>query len=243
MSSPRFFSDVPLTSNSSITLPATAANHAIKVLRLQVGDALRLFNGDGHDYSAEIETIRKNEVIVKTGQAIAVSNESRLKITLAQGISAGDRMDFTIQKSVELGIHAIQPISCQRSVVKLSGDRADKRREHWQNVAISACEQSGRAFLPEVGQATSLAKWLSSAPPFATRITLDPLASTRLQDLPLPQGPICLLIGPEGGLTSEEIAMAASQGFTGVQLGPRILRTETAALAALAAINTVWGDF
>lgn len=158
MSSPRFFSDVPLTSNSSINLPATAANHAIKVLRLQVGDTLRLFNGDGHDYSAEIETIRKNEVIVKTGQAAAVSNESRLKITLAQGISAGDRMDFTIQKSVELGIHAIQPISCQRSVVKLSGDRADKRREHWQNVAISACEQSGRAYLPEVGQATSLAK-------------------------------------------------------------------------------------
>jgi 16S rRNA (uracil1498-N3)-methyltransferase len=243
MSSPRFFSDVPLAMNSSITLPATAANHAIKVLRLQVGDGLRLFNGDGLDYNAEIEVIRKNEVIVKTGLAAAVSNESNLKITLAQGISAGDRMDFTIQKSVELGVHAIQPISCQRSVVKLSGDRADKRREHWQNVAISACEQSGRAFLPEVGPASSLSTWLSSAPTFTIRITLDPLANTRLQDLPIPQGPVCLLIGPEGGLTADEIAMAASQGFTGVRLGPRILRTETAALATLAAIHTLWGDF
>lgn len=243
MSSPRFFSDVPLTSNSAITLPPTAANHAIKVLRLQVGDTLRLFNGDGHDYSAEIVDIRKNAVIVNTGQATQINNEPALKITLAQGISAGDRMDFTIQKSVELGIHAIQPISCQRSVVKLAGERADKRREHWQNVAISACEQSGRAFLPEVGPALSLAKWLASAPPFATRITLDPLASMRLQDLPIPQGPVCLLIGPEGGLTGEEIAMAASQGFTGVRLGPRILRTETAALATLAAIHTLWGDF
>lgn len=243
MSSPRFFSDVTLTSNSSIILPATAANHAIKVLRLQVGDTLRLFNGDGNDYSAQIEAIRKNEVIVKTGQAVAVRNESSLEITLAQGISAGDRMDFTIQKSVELGIHAIQPISCQRSVVKLSGDRADKRREHWQNVAISACEQSGRAFLPAVGPALSLAKWLADAPMFTTRITLDPLATTSLKDLPIPQGPVCLLIGPEGGLTGEEIAMAASQGFTGVRLGPRILRTETAALATLAAIHTLWGDF
>ena len=243
MSSPRFFSDVPLTSHSTITLPAAAANHAIKVLRLQVGDTLRLFNGDGHDYSASIEAISKHEVIVKTGQATALSNEPALKITLAQGISAGDRMDFTIQKSVELGIHAIQPISCQRSVVKLSGDRADKRREHWQNVATSACEQSGRAFLPEVGQATSLAKWLAGAPSFATRITLDPLATTRLQDLPTPSGPICLLIGPEGGLTEEEIALAKSQGFTGVRLGPRILRTETAALATLAAIHALWGDF
>lgn len=245
MANPRFYSGpfVKLSQGATINLPESAAIHACRALRLGVGDQLRLFNGSGDDYEAEITFVRKNEVSVKILGIVAVENESPLKITLAQAISSGDRMDFTLQKAVEMGVTHVQPIASQRSVVKLSGERADKRREHWQNVVISACEQSGRAIIPEVAAPLTLANWLGSQPSFEMKLTLSPTASHRLHELPKPTGTIGLLIGAEGGLTEDEISLASSQGFQPVQLGKRILRTETAPLAAIAAIQTLWGDY
>jgi 16S rRNA (uracil1498-N3)-methyltransferase len=152
-------------------------------------------------------------------------------------------MDFTLQKAVELGVSAIHPLTAERSVVKLSGERADKRREHWQNVVISACEQSGRAIVPKVSVTVPLLNWLGAMPEFALKIMLSPTAEHTLHDLPRPTGDICLLIGCEGGFAPLEIKAAESVDFTPIRLGARILRTESAALAALSAMQTLWGDF
>ena len=173
-----------------------------------------------------------------------VNAESPLNITLLQGISSGDRMDITIQKAVELGVNKIIPIKTERSVVKLSQERAEKRLEHWRNVTISACEQSGRATIPLIEAPIGLAFWLATNPiNSSTRITLDPLAALRLNNVTKPTESIKLLVGAEGGLTSEELDLASQHGFIGVQLGKRILRTETAPLVAIATIQTLWGDF
>jgi 16S rRNA (uracil1498-N3)-methyltransferase len=247
MSTPRFYCD-PLISDklalgAQIKLPENAAIHSTRALRLEIGDAAILFNGDGHNYLAELIFIKKNEVIAKINDMIAVKNESPIKVILAQAISSGDRMDFTIQKAVELGVTEIQPIASQRSVVKLSSDRADKRREHWQNVVNSACEQSGRAFVPKVAKPMTLANWLATKPDAQTKVTLSPTANVSFKELTTPKGNICLLVGAEGGLTDDEISLAALEGFIPVRLGNRILRTETAPLAAIATMQTIWGDF
>jgi 16S rRNA (uracil1498-N3)-methyltransferase len=243
MPNPRFYHPEKLAPGATITLSPNAAVHASRALRLQAGDKAILFNGDGNDYVCELILVKKTEVVAKVRSIQDVDSESPLKISLAQAISSGDRMDYTIQKAVEMGVCSIQPIASQRSVVKLSGERAEKRREHWQNVVISACEQSGRAILPPVAPPLSLANWLAQPSASKLRITLSPTAEQCLHDLPSPQGEICLLIGAEGGLTEEEIAMASSQGFIPVRLGNRILRTETASLAAISAMQTLWGDF
>jgi 16S rRNA (uracil1498-N3)-methyltransferase len=253
MSIPRFHSPEKLSPGSHVRFTADAAIHASRALRMKVGDEARLFNGDGNDYLCTLSFISKNEVSAKVTSVIANRSESPLHITLIQAISAGDRMDFTIQKAVELGVSAIQPIASQRSVVKLSGDRAEKRREHWQNVVISACEQSGRAVIPLVAPATTLPQWLAANPLAAehagvkslapARITLSPGATHSLQMLAKPGGEIQLLIGAEGGLTDGEIELASLHGFTPVRMGQRILRTETAALAAISSLQTLWGDF
>lgn len=242
MSTPRFYCPNPLQAGLTIQLPNNAAVHATRALRLAVGDPVILFNGDGHDYAGTLTSVRKQEVSARIEQQQPKHNESPLRIILAQAISSGDRMDFTIQKAVEMGVHAIQPISSQRSIVKLSGERADKRREHWQNVAISACEQSGRAYVPAVAATLSLPQWLAAAEEFSLKLTLDPLAQPSLAQLAAPSGSICLLIGPEGGLSEAEISLARDHGYQGVRLGPRILRTETAALATIAAMQALWGD-
>ncbi|HZV98303.1 MAG TPA: 16S rRNA (uracil(1498)-N(3))-methyltransferase [Methylophilaceae bacterium] len=247
MSLPRFYCPNILASGAVVSLPVNAAQHASRALRLQEGDGVILFNGDGNDYTAKLVSIRKNEVTAGIKSVSKNTTESPIKVTLAQAISSGDRMDYTIQKAVEMGVAAIQPIASQRSVVKLNGERAEKRREHWQNVVISACEQSGRAIVPEVSASASLANWLgliaATGNAFHTRITLSPTAEQTLADLLKPEGDICLLVGAEGGLSEEEIALAATHGFTPVRLGNRILRTETAGLAALAAMQALWGDF
>lgn len=253
MSIPRFHSPEKLSPGSHIKFTADAAIHASRALRMKVGDDALLFNGDGNDYLCTLSFISKNEVSAKIKSVVANNSESPLRITLIQAISAGDRMDFTIQKAVELGVTAIQPIASQRSVVKLSGDRAEKRRDHWQNVVISACEQSGRAVIPQVSPATTLSQWLAANPPAAehtgvkscapVRITLSPGAAHSLQMLAKPGGEIQLLIGAEGGLTDGEIELASLHGFTPVCMGQRILRTETAALAAISSLQTLWGDF
>lgn len=244
MANLRFYTNNHLALGDSIQLSESTAAHATRALRLNVGDKAILFNGDGFDYDCELTSIKKNTVIAKITAANKISNESPLHITLLQAISSGDRMDYTIQKAVELGVTHIQPITSQRSVVKLSAERAEKRIEHWQNVAISACEQSGRAVVPLVETPLSLQQWLAVNPiNNLTRILLNPVGALRLAEMKTPTGEIQLLIGAEGGLTQAEIDLATAHGFQSVVLGARILRTETAALVTIAAIQTLWGDF
>jgi len=223
-------------------LPPEAAHHAAKVLRLQAGDEVVLFDGTGGEYPAIISQTGKR-VTAELGPWRDRECESPLDITLVQALSGGDKMDFTLQKAVELGISAIQPIASERSVVKLSGERAEKRVRHWQQVVVSACEQCGRNRVPQVAPILSLNDWLAKPAISGVRLTLAPDAPASLRELPRPGAPVTLLIGPEGGLSPGEIKAAASCGYTPVRLGPRVLRTETAALAALAAMQAVWGDF
>lgn len=240
----RFYSDTKLALGAKVKLSENAAAHATRVLRLTVGDTLILFNGDGYDYTSELISIKKHEVLAKVKSSIVVDNESPLSITLLQGISSGDRMDYTIQKAVELGVKHIQPIATARSVVKLNPQRAAKRLTHWQNVAISACEQSGRAFVPTVAAPLSVSDWLANNPDNAScRLLLNPIGAKRLASLEKPAGEIILLIGAEGGLSPAEVDIAAVNGFQSVVLGPRILRTETAALTAISCLQSLWGDF
>ena len=244
MSNTRFYSAEKLYLGALIPLSASAATHATRALRLNVGDKLKLFNGDGFDYSCELISIKKSEVIAKVLASDRIENESPLDIILLQGISSGDRMDYTIQKAVELGVRAIQPLSTERSVVKLNQERAQKRLEHWQNIVTSACEQSGRAFVPQLFPQVSLSNWLAkNQQEDATRILLNPVGASKIADLNKPIGQIQLLIGAEGGLSQSEINTATSQGFESIILGPRILRTETAALTAIACMQNLWGDY
>lgn len=240
---PRFYiSDTPLT-DAPYTLPAAAAHHAVRVLRLIAGDSLVLFNGSGREWSAMVAQVDKREVVVRVGEGRLVSRESPLAIVLVQGISSGERMDFTLQKAVEMGVTRIQPIACARSVVKLAGERADKRREHWQNLVAAACEQCGRNVVPEVAAVQSLSGWLMQPSAPQLGIIFAPAATETLHTLTKPQTGIAILAGPEGGFTADEYQAAAQAGYIPVRLGPRILRTETAALAALSAMQALWGDF
>ena len=255
MSNLRFYNPENLTIGATVRLPDNAAAHATRVLRLEISDCIVLFNGDGNDYTCAIISIKKSEVLAIVKNCVKITNESPLNITLLQGISSGDRMDYTIQKAVELGVTAIVPIITTRSVVKLTNERAEKRLMHWQSVVHSACEQSGRAIIPQVAAPISLSAWLASTPsPFMgegwgegksppTRILLNPIGALRLAELAKPISNIELLIGAEGGLSQTEIDTALSQGFQSIILGARILRTETAALTAIAAMQTLWGDF
>jgi 16S rRNA (uracil1498-N3)-methyltransferase len=251
MSNLRFYSPDKLRVGATIKLSDNAAVHATKVMRLNVGDTLKLFDGDGFDYDCELLSVKKSEVLASIKSRDAVNNESPLHITLLQGISSGDRMDYTIQKAVELGVNEIQPLSTERSVVKLTAERAEKRLEHWQNVVIAACEQSGRAKVPKVAKPVNLTTWLATntnagsgneaASPL--RILLNPIGAMQLSALPKTTHNIQLLIGAEGGLSQAEIELATQHGFQSIVLGPRILRTETAAPTAIAALQTVLGDF
>ncbi|MEW6119329.1 MAG: 16S rRNA (uracil(1498)-N(3))-methyltransferase [Pseudomonadota bacterium] len=239
---PRFYLDLPLALGARFNLPPGPARHAARALRLVPGSAVTLFDGNGGEYAACIERIHRDEVAISITGFRAVERESKLQILLAQGISSGERMDYTLQKAVELGVAAIQPIAARRSVVKLSSERADRRVAHWQGVVASACEQSGRNHLPPVAPPQPLANWLGMRAP-GRLLFLSPEASTRLADLPPPAGMDSLVAGPEGGFEDDEITALHVAGAIPVRLGARILRTETAALAALAAMQTLWGDF
>ncbi len=242
MSTPRFYLDQPLAPGARFSLPPGPARHAARALRLAEGDAITLFNGRGGEFAARIERINKDEVAVAITGFADTERESRLRVTLAQGISSGERMDYTLQKAVELGVAAIQPIAAKRSVVKLTAERADRRVAHWQGVVASACEQCGRNQVPVVAPPLPLAHWLGQKQG-GRLLFLSPLAEARLADLPPPTVPDWLVAGPEGGFEADEIAALHAAGAVPVRLGPRVLRTETAALAALAAMQTLWGDF
>ncbi len=240
----RFFSEAKLALGAEVKLSDNAAVHAVRVLRLAEGDKAILFNGDGLDYVAELVSVKKNTVFAKVVGHEPVENESPLNMTLLQGISSGDRMDYTLQKAVELGVNHIQPIATERSVVKLSQARAEKRLAHWQAVVSSACEQSGRAIVPTVAMPLRLDQWLAQTNESdASRLLLNPVGAKRFAELAKPVSEIQLLVGAEGGLAEAEIEMAIAHGFESVVLGPRILRTETAALVAVSAMQTLWGDF
>ena len=221
---------------------AGQAHHVIHVLRLQPGATLTLFDGRGVEYSALIKRIDKSGLTLTVTDRREVSRESPLTVLLAQGISSGERMDYTVQKCVELGVSAIQPLVTQRSVVRLAGDRADKRVAHWRVVAAAACEQCGRNQLPDILPVQPLVKWLGM-PMNGARFLLSPHLQMRLRDTKRPDGLVTLLVGPEGGWNDEERAATRLAGFTPMALGPRVLRTETAAVAALAAMQALWGDF
>jgi 16S rRNA (uracil1498-N3)-methyltransferase len=242
----RFHFQGKLGNGSEVRLHPDAAHHAVRVLRLAVGEPVVLFDGLGGEFEARITRIDRGDVSVKTGAHLDVERESPLHIRLVQGLSSGDRMDITLQKAVELGVAAIQPVATERSVVKLKDERAQRRMEHWQNLVISACEQCGRNRVPEVSPLMSLPDWLAQlngpAPDGEARWLLSPAATVPLKEL-APPARMMLLIGPEGGLSPAETQLAQSRGFRPVRLGPRILRTETAALAALSAIQALWGDF
>lgn len=242
MSTPRFYLDQPLAPGARFSLPPGPARHAARALRLAADDVIILFNGRGGEYTARIERVQKDAVAVSISGFAEIERESPLQVMLAQGISSGERMEYTLQKAVELGVTAIQPIAAKRSVVKLAGERADKRVTHWQGVVASACEQCGRNQVPAVAGPLRLAEWLEQHG--AGRLLfLSPQAEARLADLPAPETTDCLVAGPEGGFEADEIAALHAAGAQPVRLGPRVLRTETAALAALAAMQTLWGDF
>ena len=242
MSTPRFHVPVPLTLAATLDLPEAAAHHAARVLRLRSGDAVTLFNGQGGEYAARITAIGKHDVTVAIERHAPVERESPLPVTLVQALSSGERMDLTIQKAVELGVSRIVPVESERSVVRLRGERAAKRVAHWQQVAISACEQCGRNRIPEVRMISPLDVWLAAEVNDTLRWLLLPGADKALRDLPRPQKPIELLVGPEGGLTDNEVEAARRADYQPLRLGPRVLRTETAAPALLAALQALWGD-
>jgi 16S rRNA (uracil1498-N3)-methyltransferase len=224
-------------------LPPEAAHHALRVLRLRSGDELVVFDGLGGEYPGRV-----TETVPTLRLALAdwheVEREAPLALTLAQALPSGDKMDWVVQKAVELGVATIQPLQSKRSVVRLAGERAEKRRVHWQQVAVAACEQSGRNRLPTIAPVFDLPHYLAQPPgENETRLMLLPHAGESLSALPRPAGGVTLLIGPEGGFDVDEEATARAVGFRAVRLGLRVLRTETAGLAVLAAILALWGDY
>jgi len=244
MSAPRFYCPPPLPHNTQCELPPEAAHHASRVLRMRVGDAVQIFDGIGNVIDATIHTIQGKHVHLGNLQTSISQGEHPLKIVLAQAMCSSEKMDWIMQKAVELGASEIWPIQTQRSVAKLTSARAEKRAEHWRQVAISACEQCGRNTLPLIQPPQELHAWLHEMKTDSgQKLILLPGGATTLRTQAMPQPRVTLLIGPEGGFTQDESNIAQQIGFAPVLLGPRILRTETAAIAGITAIQTLWGDF
>ncbi|MEJ7745286.1 MAG: 16S rRNA (uracil(1498)-N(3))-methyltransferase [Luteimonas sp.] len=237
------FVDAELAAGKRIALPEDVAVHLVRVLRLGPGDSCTLFNDDGRDYEARIISASKREVLAEVVAANDVDNESSLHITLLQGIARGEKMDLILQKATELGVHAVLPVISERSEVKLDAERARKRHAHWRSVVISACEQSGRARIPRVAAPQSLQTAASDLAPDVFKLTLDPAGAHSVANLAFDAATgIVVAIGPEGGWSPRDREVLHAGGFLGLRLGPRILRTETAGLAAIAALQSRFGD-
>ena len=238
---PRIYLPESLTQGSQLELTDSAARHVVRVLRLKPEDMLTVFDGNNHQADARISRIVDNHVTIRVGDVVSCSLKSPLSITLAQGISRGERRDMTIQKSVELGVSHIQPLFTERCMVHLSGKRLEKRMQHWQGVVISACEQCGRNDLPVLSPPVKFGNFIEN---FADELglLLSPYAGDTLQSLQLNPHSVTLLIGPEGGLSENEHLLAQEKGFRSIKMGPRVLRTETAALASITTMQVLWGD-
>lgn len=241
---PRFYCPPPLPLSGSFDLPPNAAHHASRVLRLRVGDAVQIFDGQGHECHGLIADLSGKHVHIEQIQTVTTERESPLRTVLAQALCSSEKMDWVIQKATELGVTEIQPLDTERSVARLSAERAEKRLQHWQQVAISACEQSGRNLLPILQAPQDIMTWLRTLheQPCSKFILLPEGAqSLHTQTAPLAQA--VLMIGAEGGFTTAERDSALRSGFTPIRLGARVLRTETAAVAGLTALQMLWGDF
>jgi 16S rRNA (uracil1498-N3)-methyltransferase len=237
---PRFYAPFPLASGAEVELPERAARH-VAVLRLGRGDAIALFDGSGGEYAAELTRVSRDAAHARIGKKTPTERESPLAVTLAQCVSSGDRMDLTLQKATELGVRRIVPLASERSIVRLSPERADRRVAHWRGVVTAACEQSGRNCVPEIAAITDLDVFLAVPAGDELRLILAPDAARDLKTFP-PARAVSLLVGPEGGLSPSERARAEAKGYAAVRFGPRVLRTETAPLAAIAAMQVLWGD-
>lgn len=240
---PRIHCPQGLAPGAHVALPETAAHHVARVLRLKEGDPLTLFDGRGGEWSAKIARIRKDEVHADLIAFDPVERESAPAVTLVQSIPTGDKMDWIVQKCVELGVAAIRPVAARRSVIRLSGERMERRVAHWQAVAVAACEQCGRNRIPEVAPIVDLPQYLAeAADENEMRMVALPEATTGLRELPPSGGRMSLLVGPEGGFEDGELAALRVAGFIAVRLGPRVLRTETAGAAALGGMMALWED-
>ncbi len=239
----RLFVSSALINGTEIELDGDRARYLSRALRARVGDIVNLFDGEGADWSAAILQISRNTVTLRVDKKLETGTESPLKIHLVQGISRGERMDFVVQKATELGVKRITPVITEYNVVKLDDSRALKRRDHWQKIATSAAEQSGRVRLPLVDRPIPLKNWMADKPKQVdTELILKPGATRSLVSVPAPETKVCVLIGPEGGFSDSEYEDAEIAGFAAVSLGPRVLRTETAAIATLAVLQSLWGD-
>ncbi|EFV80569.1 MULTISPECIES: 16S rRNA (uracil(1498)-N(3))-methyltransferase [Neisseria] len=239
---PRFYVDFALSPDSVVELPDNVVRH-LNVLRVKNTEEIVLFNGNGKSYPALPEVLEKRRASVRILREEATDNESPLNITLVQAVSAAERMDFTLQKSVELGVAEIRPVISERCVVRLSGERAEKRVARWQEIVVSACEQSGRNIVPRVLPLTTYAQALRQLPQETAKLLMSLNRAQKLSDVRPQSGKVVFMVGPEGGWTEKEEQQAFDAGFQSVTLGKRVLRTETASLAAIAAMQTLWGDF
>ena len=240
---PRIFTDQPLSSGANLALTGSAARHLSAALRLSVGQEITLFNGLGGEFSATLTTTAKSQVDVSIGDYREIDRESPLKLHLAIAVSRGERMDWIMQKATELGVTEITPLFSERTEVKLNAERLEKKLRHWQQVVISACEQCQRNRVPTINDALTLDKWLSQSDDDSDQLKLV-LHHRSDRTLAQHQTPtsVCLLVGPEGGLSDNEISRALDRGFTALTLGPRVMRTETAPLAAISIMQSLWGD-
>ncbi|HEZ0758620.1 16S rRNA (uracil(1498)-N(3))-methyltransferase [Neisseria meningitidis] len=239
---PRFYLPENLSVGQTVALPDNIVRH-LNVLRVRPNENITLFDGKGKAHAAQLTVLEKRRAEAEILHEDTTDNESPLNITLIQSISSGDRMDFTLQKSVELGVTAIQPVISERCIVRLDGERAAKRLARWQEIVISACEQSGRNTVPPVLPIIGYREALDKMPSESTKLIMGINRARKLADIRQPSGAIVFMVGPEGGWTEQEEQQAFEAGFQAVTLGKRILRTETAPLAALAAMQTLWGDF
>lgn len=243
---PRLFLDQPLASGAACALDRRALDHAVKVLRLRAGNALCLFNGTGGEFAAVLERGANGTLHAQVGEFTPDRRESPLRLRLVQGVSRGERMDYTLQKAVELGVTDIVPVVTERTVLRLDGERAERRLAHWRGVVLAACEQSGRTRVPVLAEPRELADYLADhgagRAVAGCALLLDPTALTALAEHGVIAGPVSVLIGPEGGLSDHEWQAARAAGFEPVRVGPRVLRTETAAVVALALLQALVGD-